>query len=691
MTRVGGPLRTTAARGLRLVALAVAAFSLLAVAAPGAGLLAPATVRGASTDLTLVTSATYTVLPADRRIGVSVAISAKNHTSETRTKKFYFDHAFLAVQPGSTGFKVTGVKGATVRVTRTTKDARLLRIGFPRLYSGKTAALRLSFVLPATGKGANPQVRVGSGLVTLPVWAFASTGATGSSVSVRFPAGWDVAVESGSLPQRSKAADGGTVLGSGPLSSPLTFFAFVSAQHPAVYKDKPLSVDVGGATASLVLRGWADDAGWSARMAALFKRALPALGDAIGVPWPHADPLVVQEAVSRESGAYAGLFDPAANRIEVAYWASDAVALHEAAHAWFNGQLVADRWAAEGFASWYAQHAAAGLKVKSTQPALTDALRLAAFPLETWSPSGSGTAQETYGYAASYAAADAIAQRVGPEALARTWAAAAGRVGAYQPPATIGASTGAPMSPELVDGPPGWRGLLDLLEEQSGTDVSDVFATWVADPTAAGELAARRSARDAYTRTVALAGDWALPRAVRDAMRAWQFATADALMADARTVIAQRTALESVAARDGVTLPGDLRATFEAGGFVATSARAEAERQALVAIETAAAARSSDDDVLSRIGNIGATPDADLASARAAIATGDLTGAHDAASRAQRAWTGAWEEGRRRALVGVALLATILVLGAAVIGSARRGRLRRRRMMGHRDLHPDAG
>jgi hypothetical protein len=674
----------------RLAPAVLALLVVLTVAAPGAGLLSPSEARGAATDLTLVTSATYTVLPADRRIAVSVLVTARNHTAETKLKKFYFDHAFLAVQPGSSGFKVTGLKGAGASVSRTTKDARLVRLSFPRLYSGKSATFRLSFVLPATGKGANPQVRVGSGLVTMPVWAFASNGASGSSVAVHFPAGWDVAVESGALPHRSTGVDGGTVLASGPLASPLTFFAFVSAQHPAVFKDRPMQVDVGGTPASLVLRGWVDDPRWSARITRLLAKGLPVLGERIGVPWPHTDDLIVQEAVSREAGAYAGLFDPNANRIEVAYWASDAVALHEAAHAWFNGDLVADRWAAEGFASWYAQQAASALKIRSTPPKLTDALRLSAFPLDTWAPSGSGNAQEAYGYAASYALADAIAQRVGPEGLARTWAALAARTAPYQPPAAGTGSAGATPAPETLAAAPDWRGLLDVLQEQTGQDLSDLFATWVARSAEADQLTARAAARASYARTLALAGDWSLPSAIRDAMRGWRFDAAEALMADARTVIAQRTALEAQAARDGIALPDDVRAGFQSGAFADASARAEAERRTIVAVETAAGARASGDDLLSRIGSLGANPDADLAEARAAVAAGDLDGATAAAARADRAFTGAWDEGRRRVLLGVAVLAALLVLGGAVIGTLRRGRRRRRRMMAHRDLRMDA-
>jgi hypothetical protein len=311
------------------------------------------------------------------------------------------------------------------------------------------------------------------------------------------------------------------------------------------------------------------------------------LASDVGVPWPHAEPIVVQEAVSREAGAYAGLFDPATKRIEVAYWASDAVALHEAAHAWFNGDLVAERWAAEGFASYYAQRAATELGVTAQVPKLTEALRLDAFPLDTWPADGLTASQQGFAYAASYELAAALADRVGPEALARAWAAAAARQGAYQPPAGPDGAA----APELVAGPPGWRELLDLIESESSKGVGDLFATWVATPEEAATLDARSTARASYARTRLLAADWALPRALRDALRAWDFATAEQIMTDARTVLAQRTALEALAARMGITLPDDVRPSFEAGALSDASARAEAERQALVIVDAAAVTR----------------------------------------------------------------------------------------------------
>jgi len=116
---------------------------------------------------------------------------------------------------------------------------------------------------------------------------------------------------------------------------------------------------------------------------------------------------------------------------------------------------------------------------------------------------------------------------------------------------------------------------------------------------------------------------------------------------------------------------------FEAGSMAEASREAEAERNAMLAIGQADQARTSDDDTLSTIGMIGEEPEADMAAARTALAAGDLDATLKASDDAYRAWNGAWQEGRRRALLGVAVLATIIVLGSA-IGSRVRRSLRSR-------------
>jgi hypothetical protein len=662
----------------RRTLLALVAAIVLATVAPVLGVGEPSVARGGATDLTLITDALYTVDPEAGEVGVSMSVAVKNTTRETRTRRYWFDHAFLAVQPGATDLRASGLAGARVRVARRDAQSTLLRIDFgTRLYSGKGATFRLGFTLSGTGTAASPQVRVGTSLITLPVWAFASTGARGSSVTVHLPAGWDVAVESGEFASRTTTASGMTVLESGPLASPLTFFAYVSAQQPAVYLDRPLTVAVGDQQVELLLQAWEDDAAWASRTGALLGDALPRLREDIGVPWPLAEPLVVAESASRDAGAYAGIFDPGQRRMEVAYWAGPDVMIHQAAHAWFNGSLVADRWADEGFATFYALRAADAMKLAAKPPELTKEVSAAAVPLNAWTrdePPGSAT--DTYGYAASLALATAIADAVGADVLAGAWADAQARIGAYQPQAAADARPGAAVAdpPETLADAPDWRGLLDLLEARSGKDLTALWRQWVVRPDEVPLLDARARARTAYARTLALAGDWRLPRAIRDALRAWDFERAEAMLLDARTVIAQHNAVAEMAARDGVTLDTTMQVLFEGGAMADASARADAERTAIRAIEDAAAARSAEDDILSRIGMLGEHPEQSLRQAKLLIAQGDFEGSAAAADRAQRAWTVAWQEGRRRALLALAVLATVLVLVTAGIGSLRRTR-----------------
>ena len=138
------------------------------------------------------------------------------------------------------------------------------------------------------------------------------------------------------------------------------------------------------------------------------------LREDIGLPWPIEDPLVIHETAGRDPDASAGVYDPALKRMDVAYWADRGVVIHQAAHGWFNGDLLADRWANEGFATFYALRTAAKLGVPAASPEVTDEARAASFPLNAWAASdGQGpttTAADTYGYAASLALANALAR-----------------------------------------------------------------------------------------------------------------------------------------------------------------------------------------------------------------------------------------------------------------------------------------
>ena len=184
--------------------------------------------------------------------------------------------------------------------------------------------------------------------------------------------------------------DGRTIFRTGKLAKPLEFFAYLVADRPGAYRDDTVATDVLGAPVQVNVRAWQDDQPWAKRISGLLDAGLPALGTRIGLDWPeYSQPLTVQEAVSRTTGGYAGLFDPSAGKVEIAYYADDFVVLHEAAHAWFNGSLLADRWANEAFASYYATVAAADIDKKIRADELTDELEKSRIPLNAWGPVGS--------------------------------------------------------------------------------------------------------------------------------------------------------------------------------------------------------------------------------------------------------------------------------------------------------------
>src|SRR5215207_7296453 len=76
-----------------------------------APVLAPAA-RAAAPDLTLTSDTRYDVDPENQRIHVTSAITVVNHLKDTKTRLYYFDSAYLAVQPGAANFKIEARTGS---------------------------------------------------------------------------------------------------------------------------------------------------------------------------------------------------------------------------------------------------------------------------------------------------------------------------------------------------------------------------------------------------------------------------------------------------------------------------------------------------------------------------------------------------------------------------------------------------
>ncbi len=655
---------------------------LAAVAVAATGLLgSPTDVRAATPDLTIVGAARYDVQPAQQRIRVTVDLTLTNRLRDTKTKRYFFDHAFLAVLPGGSGYRLSwaGSGQPTVSVARKTKTHTLLRLNLAQdLNSGRTAAYRLTFDLKDPGGQPTRDLRIGNTLVSFPVWAFASDETAGSSVTVVFPKGYEIAVEAGRIPAPTTASDGRTIFRSGVLSKPLDFFAYLVGDRPGAYTDSTVETTVQGQPVEVIVRAWSDDKPWARKVGRLLATALPALGARIGLPWPDYDqPLTVQEAVSRSTGGYAGIFDPSAGTVAIAYYADDFVVLHEAAHAWFNGSLLADRWANEAFASYYGAVAAEDASIKVTTDRLTPELEKAKIPLNDWAPVGSlEVAQEDYAYAASFTLAKQIAERAGPDGLRAVWGDVSDRLSAYQP---VGGGD------EIVGGPVDWRGLLDLLEARSDTTYDDLWRTWVARPEDLPLLDARLGARSRYDAFLGVVGEWDVPLSIRDAMRAWRFEDATALIDGAEDVLALRGRVERAASAAGLTAPASLRETFEDDdGFDDAIAEGGAELEAIDRYVAADAERPAAVSPLMTLGMWSQHPDADLVAAREAFARGELAASVAASDAAAATWVTAETVGQGRAFSIATIVIALLFLLTLLVVTVRRRRRRHVRMQATR-------
>ena len=655
---------------LRAAALAVALG--IASGIGGVAPLAPSAVDAATPGLTITGAATYDVLPDEGRVAVAVVLTATNHLKDTVTRRVFFRTAQLTVLPGTSGFRISGgTAKPKVSVSKTAATYTNLKIDFgANLAAGKTTTFTLTYDLKDPGGAPDRAVRVSPSLVSFAAWAVATASTPGGSVVVRLPSGYHATIGRGPLDGPVADGAGRDTWSSGTLQAPLTFVAEVVADRPSDYAESQQSVAMQAGTATVLIRAWPDDPAWRDRVASLVTRALPILEREIGVPWPVDGPLAIHEAVVRSTGGFAGVYDPASSQIEIAYTASDGVVIHELAHAWFNGRLVADKWAAEAFASYYAELAAQELGVDPASPQPPIEPGDWAIPLNSWGPAGSVPAEsDAWAYAASLVLARTIATRAGPEAMHAVWAAAAGGIGAYQPDAA---------GTEAASGPPDWRGLLDLLENKTGTSFTDLWLAAVARTADVAALQDRTATRVAYQHSVGLAGDWRLPPVIRSAMRAWRFDLARQQLAVADTLVAQRDALEHSALAAGLQLPPTVRMDFEGdAGVAAASDEASAEQAVVTAIVAARAMAPTEqgagERVIISIGLLGVDPAGDVDRAAAALATGDLERGYALATGATDAWRDAAGLGRSR-IVSVALLLLAIALLAGLIRQRRRAR-----------------
>ena len=648
-----------------------------------------AAVDAAGPGLTMVGAATYEVRPASRLVHVSIQLAVTNHLRDTVIRRYTFDRVDVSVPPTAVHpAGLAGLKKVAVSVVSRNRSQEVLSVGLGgALGAGRTTSVTLGFDLPDPGGAANRPIRVGPSLVTFPVWAYGSAGLAGSSVIVRFPAGFEVRIVSGALAAPVTAPDGSISLTSRAIPDPLAFNAVVAADRPSAFVETKVDLQINGEPASVVVRAWPDDPAWGARMVRLIRASLPLLATEIDLPFQPATPVVaVEEALPRSIDGYAAAFVPADGQIQIAYTADDTIAIHELAHLWFDGSLFADRWITDGFAIFYGNRVALALKLKPRDESITPTLQAAALPLNAWTgvdttATSSNTTStsdlaDRYGRAAAVTLASRLYALVGAAGLQAVWRAASGREAAYQPQDQAGPS-------DVSDGPPDWRGFLDLIAERTGVDASSLWSTWVVTPAEQGLLTTRSAARSQYQGLASRAAAWVVPHSVLDALNAWQFSTAANLLVGLGQVLDQRDRIAAAAEAAGLTPPTTLQTAFQQGTSATAVTEASNELQVIEAISAASSAEPPAPSLIDQIGLIGTDPAVDLEAATTAFGAGDMVAARDRALAADEAWSQAADTGSFRARVAVAsLLVAAVVLGFLVSQLRRLRRLGRRHRPG---------
>ncbi|HET7686110.1 MAG TPA: hypothetical protein VFM19_06905 [Candidatus Limnocylindria bacterium] len=626
-----------------------------------AALLLPAAPARAA-DYELSTAATYTVLPDEERVDVTVLATFVNTTPNPTGQFSVFDEIKVAVQDGAAELAARDGEGALEATLARENDVNVATITLREgLRFEEKVNLTITYRLP---DGGAEGLRVRPSAVVFPAWAFG----TKSSVTVTVPRGFEVSTDGDPLTAAPSAE--GITLTSGAVADPTRWLSLVIASGEAVYETTTRSVPLEGGAVDLQVRAFADDPEWGAATADLLADALPALQEALGLEYTRQGPVVVTEVVDIGPGGDIGEGGSTSPELVIGFDQAPFTIVHQAAHLWITDQVATDRWIREGLASWAAGRVAASLEVAPPYDAVARTAELAdvAFPLESWGVGSATDEQDAFGYAASWSLTVELATAIGPEALATALRRIVAGRSAYDRLAAEEPAPGAvPVRP--VDS----RRLLDHLEAVSDVDLAPIFAERVFAAGTADELAARAAARAAYQDLLEAAGDWGAPATVTEPLAAWSFPAAEAAIEDARAWLVERDALVARIGEAGLTTPARLRDRYvQFGGGSEADAELAAEGAVVGAYQAALDASVAERGLIERIGLLaGPDPAAILQRANGAFAEGDLETALEEAQRAQALLDGAQTAGMVRLLsAGVVLLVGL----AAAIWLIRRRR-----------------
>ena len=622
--------------------------------------VAPPTAAPASAqEYELETAATYAVDPDGGKVDVTVQIEFTNTTPDPEGQFSVFDELKLAIHDAAASTEATDEEGELDVSVEVEDDVNVATIELREgLRYEESVSLEFRYVLPDTD---DPQMRVRPSVAVFPAWSFGTAG----SVRVTVPEGYEVRVDGDPL----TAEDG--AYASGEIDDPSRWLALVTAVRPVEHEPFDATVPLSGGTADLTVRAFADDEAWGTRTRDLLAEALPLLETEIGLPYPLLGRLVITEAVPADASGF-GEGVAGGTEILVAYDQPPFTALHQVSHVWLSATFADARWIREGLASAVAERVAEQLELELPYDpaAVAEERAEAAYALDEWS-ADAGAEGETFGYAASWAVIDEIDALVGFDAVRTVLRRVAASIGPYQsasiePGPTVEGVT-SPSTPLTS------RGFLDHLQTVTGeAALTELFAQRVLRPDDVALLEQRAEARAEFDRLAEVGGSWGTPEPVRGAMTAWSFEDARRQIDAALAWLAERDTLLAEMSRVGLSASDRLQQAYRAyGGGAEAVAQLEAHRAVVEAYADTADRVNAERSLVERIGMIGGPdPQRELGLANGRFASGDLRGAVDAITEAERILAAA-ETGGFVRLVSAAVV-VLLLLAVAVALFRRR-------------------
>jgi hypothetical protein len=668
------------ASGLALLSVAVAPSDASAPVATRAVAVSSAAADG---GFKIETRTTYAFDPVGEVVHVAFDATLTNQKADQVSgayiTRFFLPEYGLPVLSEATNLRATEGGGALPVHLEGTESPRFKVAVIdlqPNLSYGATQHVHLTYDLPKVPPRSDGFTRLNKAYATFPAVAVGDPGLT--SVEILVPGGWEVELVGDDMAESTR--DGHQVFTAEGIDDPQRWEVLVSARDDSKLIER--NVDVGEKGVDVL--GWPDDPQWADFAEQQVTDGVPVLEDLIGLDWPAKTTIEIVETASPYLYGYAGWYMPHESVIEVGDELDEHVMLHELAHLWFNDDLFEGRWINEAFANTISARAVGELGGKAPAPEPIERDDPGKLELNEWSSpdlqDGISDDQERFGYNASWAVMDAIADEIGIEELAAVIRAAdAGEI-AYRGPGV----------PEEIARTFDWRELLDLLEEVGGsTKAAGLFERHVVAPTEVELFELRAAARTGYAALLEAGEGWAAPTSIRLAMTDWRFPTAEDLMADAAAILEQRDRLLELTPDLDVSGDLALQRTYEGGKDLRDVARTADD--AIRAAEALGAAEDRVDDGAGPVGALGllfAGPDDELDDAQRAFEAGDYDAARAAAADAEDVVDGAIGMAFVR-LLGLVVLVVLLELGRRTWRARRLRRAQRAAIGGSRSEEPE--